>query len=1094
MMDNTKEQVPTTLLISIGLAVAIFLLNTGRVLQAIKMCQECFILLRNGALREDIPDTKLLYQGVFTTAIKAHFRLFANTSTEEYLREQLLLFQESDNPPEKGWLQLTLAKILQDKNKFAEAVRFYKSAMAIMKTNRDSHGEAITYGNLGILFRSLTKYDKAQEYQEKALAITIKIGDKKGEAASYGNLGTLFQSHGRYDKAQEYQEKALAIRIEIGDKKGEATSYGNLGTLFQSLDKYDKAQEYEEKALAIRKEMGEKEGEARSYGNLGTLFQSLGRYDKAQEYQEKALAIRKEIDEKEGEATSYGNLGALFQSLGRYDKAQEYQEKALAIRKEIGEKEGEARSYGNLGTLFRTLGRYDKAQEYQEKALAIRKEIGEKQGEAASYGNLGTLFQSLCRYDKAQEYEEKALAIRIEIGDKKGEAASYGNLGTLFHALGRYDKAQEYQEKALAISIEICDKGGEAARYANLGTLFGSLGEHDKAFRYFDAALLIAKSIPCRATEVSIYGNLAALFLSSGKFSKGDDYLKKARAIRMKIGDRAGEGADYRNLGLISLQRGEYIKAEEYHKKALAIHLKMGHRDEEAAEYFNLGVCFNSLGNYDLAEEYLKKGLLLSKDIGRNPIELKCLCNLAVLRLSQFDRKGAFSYLYRCTEKFDTLRGFIKDSDQFKISLLEEHGASIYQLLSWLLSSIGSSEDALYVEELKRARGLADLMAAQFCIEEQISGNPQSWCGIQNIIMKESDSTCLYISVGKADVRFWILKAKGAIHFIKKEASPNKNELTGLVPDLDKFLKESFCNPAKDITKTNLHLCHNIIIASVADLLREPEIIIVPDSCMYQVPFAALTDKEGKYFSDTFKIRIVPSMTTLKLIQDSPPEYHSKSGALIVGDPEVREVLYKGRCTIVEPLPRARKEAETIGSRLGVKPLIGDRATKQAVLQAINSVSLIHFAAHGSPDRGEIVLCPKDPIDCPPREKDYLLTMKDISEVQVRAKLVVLSCCHSARGQVKAEGVVGIARAFLGSGARSVLAARWALEDEATEEFMSCFYDHLFRGKSASESLHEARKWMRGNGFDKVSQWASFMLIGDNVTFDFENWPKSTTP
>nr|XP_058948124.1 tetratricopeptide repeat protein 28-like [Pocillopora verrucosa] len=181
-----------------------------------------------------------------------------------------------------------------------------------------------------------------------------------------------------------------------------------------------------------------------------------------------------------------------------------------------------------------------------------------------------------------------------------------------------------------------------------------------------------------------------------------------------------------------------------------------------------------------------------------------------------------------------------------------------------------------------------------------------------------------------------------------------------------------------------------------------------------------------------------------------------------------------------------------IGGLLGVTPLIGNRATKKAVLQAIHSVSLIHLAAHDA-EPGEIVLSPERPAHCFPQEEAYLLTMADISRIKLRAKLVVLSCSHSAHGQIKAEGVIGIARAFLGSGARSVLAARWALDDTATEKFMTCFYEHLFRGESASESLHEARKWMRNNGFEEVSKWAPFMLIGDNVTFDFGNWPVSST-
>ena len=111
--------------------------------------------------------------------------------------------------------------------------------------------------------------------------------------------------------------------------------------------------------------------------------------------------------------------------------------------------------------------------------------------------------------------------------------------------------------------------------------------------------------------------------------------------------------------------------------------------------------------------------------------------------------------------------------------------------------------------------------------------------------------------------------------------------------------------------------------------------------------------------------------------------------------------------------------------------------------------------------------------------------MSDISEAQLRAKLVVLSCCHSGRGKIRAEGVIGIARAFLGSGARSVLVALWALDDEATEQFMSRFYEHLVRGVSASESFHQAMKWMRDNGWPEVKQWAPFILIGDNVSFEF---------
>ena len=286
-------------------------------------------------------------------------------------------------------------------------------------------------------------------------------------------------------------------------------------------------------------------------------------------------------------------------------------------------------------------------------------------------------------------------------------------------------------------------------------------------------------------------------------------------------------------------------------------------------------------------------------------------------------------------------------------------------------------------------------------------------------------------------------------------------------------------------SESSFSLHYRMLISPVVDLLEDHELIVVPDRCLNQVPFAALTDEGGRYLSEKYRIRIAPSLTTLKLIQDSPSNYHSQTGALIVGDPAVGTVRYKGTKGWVSRLPCAGNEAAMIGRLLGVQPLLGQHATKQAVLDRLHSVSLIHFAAHGNAERGEIALSPVLPPNGIPEEKDNLLTMSDIAKVQLRAKLVVLSCCHSARGQIRAEGVVGIARAFLGSGARSVLVALWAISDTATEQLMCRFYEHPVLGESASESLHQAMKWMRGNGFDRVFDWAPFMLIGDNVTFDF---------
>ena len=1027
-----------------------------------------------------------------------------------------------------------LGTVFTSLGEYAKAEEYLEKALAVKIEIGEKGGEASCYGNLGAVFMSIGEYSKAEEYLDKALAIRIEIGDRQGEATDYGNLGTVFKSLGEYVKAKEYLEKALPIKIEIGDRQGEATDYANLGTVFMSLGEYVKAEEYLEKAVAIKIEIGDRSGEASCYGNLGAVFTSLGKYVKAKEYLEKALAIRIEIGDRQGEATDYANLGTVFMSLGEYVKAEEYLEKAVAIKIEIGDRSGEASCYGNLGAVFMSIGEYAKAEEYLIKALAIKIEIGDRQGEASCYGNLGTVFMSIGEYAKAEEYLEKALAIKIEIGDRQGEASCYGNLGAVFMSIGKYAKAEEYLKKALAIRIEIGDREGEASCYGNLGTVFSSLGKYVKAKEYHEKALKITIEIGDKSGEASCYGNLGAVFTSIGEYAKAEEYLEKALLIRIEIGDREGEATCYENLGTVFMRLGEYLKAEEYLEKALAIRIEIGDIRGEASCYGNLGAVFKSLGDYKVAGKYFDKALFISRDIGNRRAEFDILLGYALSNFEQMKFKDALSYLYQSIEKFEELRNFLGVNDEFKISFFDDSGVFPHKLLSILLSVTGHPRDALYVEELGRARGLSDLMAAKYSVETHIPTNQLSWFGIETITRKEKNCAFLYISYFESDVHLWVLKTSGAIRFKRKSVKENfaqagldSNQVissflatesfrsSGVLPEEDcedrslNIGKTQLISPEQEssadlrlleeddeetmeerLKKLNLSLlmCYKIFMSPVADLLDEPEVIIVPHSSLYKVPFAALRTNEGKYLSETQRIRIIPSLATLKLIQDSPASYHSQTGSLIVGDPKVGWVMYKGNPVKWLPLDCARKEAKMVGRLVSVKPLLGEQATKQAVLEEITSVSLIHFAAHGDAERGEIALSPirtPDSSDIVPQEEEYLLTMADISRVKVRAKLVVLSCCHSGSGQVRAEGVIGIARAFLGSGARSVLVALWAIEDTATEQLMCRFYEHLVCGESASESLHQAMKWMRNNGFIKVSQWAPFMLIGDNVTFEF---------
>ena len=1095
-MDNREEvTIITNPAIVVGLFVAHFLLNTNRFQKAIDLFKECLILLK--ALEKD--KRSKVYRYIYTAIFNAYDLVSDYANALRYGRKLLLIFHDTGDMVNEGQMSLTLGQICKSQNNLEEALEFYERAIDISVQTGDRKLEAGAYRNLGVVSNSLGEYVKAKECLEKALPITIETDDRKGEGAVYCNLGDVFYSLGEYVKAKECLERALPITIETGDRKGEAAVYCNLGVIFNSLGKYVKAKECLEKARPITVETGDRKREAAVYCNLGFVFNSLGEYCKAKECLEKALPITVETGDINGEGEVYCKLGDVFNSLGEYGKAKECLEKALPITIETGDRKGEGKVYRNLGVEFNSLREYVKARECLEKALPITIETGDRKGEAAVYCYLGAVVNSLGEDVKAKECLEKALPITIETGDRKKEAAVYCNLAHVFESRGEYVKAKECLEKALPIIIETGDRRMEGKFYCGLGAVFKSLGEYVKAKECLEKALSITIETDDRKEEGKVYRIVGILFSLLGEYVKATECLEKALAIRIEIGDRKGEADEYGYLGGVSTNLGKYPMAIKYLDKALTISTEIGDREgeadnylyrerifksigdynkakecqeksvaikacnsdiEKAVRYFEIGVLLGKRGENSAADEYFQKALLLTKDRGNKRLELEILCHLSSSKLSQNKTQEAFLYLYQCIEKFEDFRNCVGENDHFKTCLLEVHGAFPYEMLSRLLYVTGNPGDALYAEELARARGLADLMAAQYSV------NPQSWSGIANVIRRESNCAFLYIAYGdklqwgENHVLLWLIKTSG-VYCLKRI---NVDKIVTLpriyVNSVSDFFAKGFQNvrilpdedcedrslnigesqlisceqesPAalrpgekedgknEDFNLQNLSLCYKFLIAPVVDLLEKPEVIIIPHRGLYQVPFAALGEEKGKYLSDAFRIRIVPSLTTLKLIQDSPPDYHSQTGALIVGDPEVGWVLHNGKRTNITPLPFARKEVKMIGRLLGVAPLIGDRATKDAVLQAIHSVSLVHIAAHGNAESGQIALSPVGCTNRIPEEEDYFLTMSDISKVQLRAKLVVLSCCHSGRGQIKAEGVIGIARAFLGAGARSV--------------------------------------------------------------------------
>ena len=904
-------------------------------------------------------------------------------------------------------------------------------------------------------------------FLERNLKIVGGLIDRAVEAKLYCYLGTAYHKRGDFRKAKEYFEQHLKISKEVGDRAEEGGAYGNLGHAYYSFGDFQKAKEYYERHLKISKEEGDRAGEGRACGSLGIAYHSLGDFQKAIEYHNRLLEISKELGDRALERGAYCNLGSTFATLEDFKKAIEYHERHLKISNEVGDRAGKGKAYGNLGNAYDGLGNFRKAIKYHERDLKISKEVGDRAEEGRAYGNLGNAYHSLGDFQKAIEYYERDLKFLKEVGDRAGEGRVYCYLGNAFTSVGDFQKAIEYHERHLKISKEVGDRAGEGKAYCNLGNAYDSLGDFQKAIEYHERHLKISKEVGDRAGEGRAYGNLGNAYYSLGDFQKAIEYHERDLKISKEVGDRAGEGKAYCNLGNAYDSLGDFQKAIEYHERHLKISKEVGDRAGEGIAYGNLGNAYYSLGDF--------------------PEAVQCYENSVIA--------------------FDHIRRNLISNDEWKITLKSTYDDINLRL--WELQfKEGKVIEALLTADQGRAQALNDLLEFKYGLKGlrpeigTLSARPSDFPGYL-------PSNTAFIAINKGGIVLWV-REKGKeiktrrsqivipatnyfqslLENIHKEigvrADVNCEDRSLMNPNDKKLAEERSIKPKSHpscFETKSLQSFYNAVIDPIRDLLQGDEVVVVPQGPLCLAPYAAFMDLKSKYLCETFRIRLLPSLSSLRLIQNSPADWHSKTGALLIGDPWVQEIGMK-----LEQLNWAKKEVQMIGKILQTEPLVGKQATKDEVLRRISSVALVHIAAHGEMETGEIALAPNTtPSAGNPAREDYLLTMEDVLKAKIRARLVVLSCCHSAQGEVKAEGVVGIARAFLGAGARSVLVSLWAIDDEATMEFMKLFYEHLVHGRSASEALNKAMKSMReSDRFSAVKYWAPFVLIGDDVTLEFK--------
>lgn len=259
----------------------------------------------------------------------------------------------------------------------------------------------------------------------------------------------------------------------------------------------------------------------------------------------------------------------------------------------------------------------------------------------------------------------------------------------------------------------------------------------------------------------------------------------------------------------------------------------------------------------------------------------------------------------------------------------------------------------------------------------------------------------------------------------------------------------------------------------------------------------------------------LPSVNSLNVIRKYPPVRGDAArvrfagfGAPVLGGQKAEIVVasageqsfFRGSLADVEavrdlpPLPQTGPELKKLAAVLGTGEdalYLGPRASETTVKQTdLSSVDVLAFATHGLLSGDLEGLAEPALVLTPPETAtttdDGLLTASEVADLKLSADWVILSACNTAGGDGKpdAEGLSGLARAFLYAGARAILVSHWPVRDDAAARLTTDTLAALSKGKiRRSEALRQAMLAVMSDERDPTlahpSAWAPFVIVGE---------------
>ena len=869
---------------------------------------------------------------------------------------------------------------------------------------------------------------------------------------------------------------------------------------------------------------------------------AAGDHDAARQGFELALRVAQTSGDTRLQAGCHRGLGLTAAALGHHTDAAKEHELARDLFRAAGDRAFAGASGQSLGTAFYWLGRRERAREAWDAALGEYEAVGDRGQQASTLYNLAFVAADL---DQKRALLDRGLVLAREAGTRPLQGQLLASRSDLAFTRGDYRGAFDDVLAGIAVLDDAGDAGrkGLAHAYTSLGRLYRAHAQFETAIAAYERAMDIGRATADLFVQAQAARAIAIAYECLGQTDQRRHFLELSLELIGKTRAIAEQHFAEIHLAAFLIDTGDLPRAFEILER---IGPTDPARDNEWTQH-TIARARAAGGDPGGALEPVSRAIDLARSAGDverlfHDLEVRAEVYLALGR-----HEEALDDLWVALDLVEQLRLRLVPHDYMKRGFMDRF-VRVFGLAIDTLEVLGRHAEAIEVTERARARAFADLLVAR---RVQAQPEPLPLAGVLRVKSADAsdrpptalpvrrggsssrrpasgddlpsnalappasfaDLARVAATTGAAIFSYWVGEGATWAWVI----SPSGEVTSARIPVRKTTLQQLVLQVWQ--VDTNVAMAdhgkargrrgsapratrelHRLLVEPVgASLARRTtsRLVVIPHGPLSALSFAALQDADGRYLVEDFAISYVPAGWMLTrpaaAAGAAPPTY------LLVGAPVAVGGDGSGP---LRPLSGARRELARVSAHLPLGRTIGLRgrdASEARFRAAAPQASVLHVATHG-------VIYDDTPLDSflafdvsgtasARTDDDGRLTVREVYDLDLQARLVVLDACRSGLGRLSGDGLHGLARAFFFAGARALVATLWDVADEPAARLMPRFHALVARGTSAADALRAAQlALLRDSRAGRVivegprgsvplpehpSLWAGFVLIGD---------------